>query len=332
MTQDSGNPKTPAGGRYAFFDRKPKVADMREEVLAGLAQTPKRLSPKYFYDETGSRLFEQITELPEYYLTRTEMALFDASLAEVADAVGAGVCLVEYGSGSNQKIRKVLERLHPAAYVPVDISDDHLQAEARALHRDHPWLDVFPTCADFTAPFPLPEPVADMPLMGFFPGSSIGNFDPAGAVQFFANVRTTLGPGGRMLVGVDRKKSPEVLEAAYNDSQGVTAEFNLNVLRHLNERLDGDFDPEAFAHEARYDEVAGCIRMFLRSLTGQTVRLGGARFDFRPDERIHTESSYKYDPEEFLALARRGGFSAESWWTDEAERFALFLLRPLLAD
>ncbi|MDZ7668356.1 MAG: L-histidine N(alpha)-methyltransferase [Gammaproteobacteria bacterium] len=318
-------------GELRYFDRQPRTADMREEILEGLSERPRRLPPKYFYDETGSRLFEQITRLPEYYLTRTEMALFDAHLDDIAGALGADVCLVEYGSGTSEKIRKLLERLRPAAYVPVDISGEHLLDQARALHQDYPWLNVYPTCADFTARFALPEPVAALPRVGFFPGSSIGNFDPAGAVALLGHVHATLGPGGRLLVGVDRKagarKDAAVLEAAYNDSQGVTAAFNLNVLHHINARLDADFDPAAFAHEARYDPDLGCIQMFLRSLAEQTVQIGSAQLTFAAGEIIHTENSHKYQPAEFQALARRGGFEVDQWWTDEAEYFALYLLR-----
>ncbi len=192
----SSSKATPFSGRFRFFDLKPKTADMREEVLAGLSESPKRLPPKYFYDERGSELFERITRLPEYYLTRTEMALFDANLGALADAIGEGVCLVEYGSGSTLKIRKLLEGLRPAAYVPVDISGDHLEAQARALYEDYPWLDVFPTCADFTAPFELPEPVDAFAKVGFFPGSSIGNFDPAGAVGFLSTCGPPSGRAG----------------------------------------------------------------------------------------------------------------------------------------
>jgi dimethylhistidine N-methyltransferase len=313
-------------GRFRFFDLKPHGSDMRAEVLDGLSREPKRLQPKYFYDEQGSVLFERITRLPEYYLTRTEMALFDAYLEDIAGALGRGFCLVEYGSGSSRKVRKLLEGVRPAAYVPVDISGDHLQAEARALHRDHPWLDVFPTCADFTRSFALPQPVAGLERVGFFPGSSIGNFEPAAAAEFLRNVHTTLGAGGRLLVGVDRKKDPAVLEAAYNDSAGVTAQFNLNALKHINERLGADFDLRGFVHEARYNEARGCIQMFLKSLTDQTVRLGDEVVSFAAGELVHTENSFKYRPAEFVELARRGGFEAETWWTDEAERFALFLL------
>ncbi len=330
MTSNPSSSRAGAGGdrtgRLELFDQKPPAADLRSEVLEGLTSTPKWLSPKFFYDEAGSLLFERITELPEYYLTRTEMALFDEHLDDIADAIGEGVCLVEYGAGSNQKIRKLLERARPAAYVPVDISGDHLEIQARALHRDYPWLDVFPTCADFTAPFDLPEPVAGIPHVGFFPGSSIGNFDPEGAVRFLGNVHRTLGSGGRLLVGIDRKKDPAVIEAAYNDSQGITAAFNLNALNHINQRLGADFRLTGFAHEARYNPELGCIQMFLRSRLDQTVHVGSERVRFAAGELIHTENSFKYHPEEFEALAGRGGFEVEAWWTDPEDLFALFLL------
>lgn len=326
MTSSDSSPDD-ARGRFRYFDLQPQTADMRQEIVDGLLATPRRLPPKYFYDETGSRLFEQITRLPEYYLTRTEMALFDDHLEDIGRALGADICLVEYGSGTSDKIRKLLELLRPAAYVPVDISGAHLRAQALALHRDYPWLDVFPTCTDFTNPFALPDPVAGLPHVGFFPGSSIGNFEPAAAAAFLGNVHGTLGSGGRLLVGVDRKKDPAVLEAAYNDSEGVTAAFNLNVLRHINDRLGADFDLGAFTHEARYNPELGCIQMFLRSRRAQTVHIGTDQFTFAEGDVIHTENSFKYDPQEFRELAARGGFDVEIWWSDPEAYFALFLLR-----
>jgi dimethylhistidine N-methyltransferase len=314
---------------YQFFDMKPVVSDMREEVLRGLKQPQKQLSPKYFYDTAGSELFEAITELPEYYLTRTELALFDAHGADMARRLGDGGCLIEYGSGSNVKIRKLLKHLRPAAYVPVDISGEHLEANARDLRRDFPNLRVYPTCADFTAPLELPPPVADLPRAGFFPGSSIGNFTPEAARRFLRNCAHTLGAGGRLLIGVDRKKSVAVLEAAYNDAQGVTARFNLNLLEHLNDVVDADFDLDAFRHQAVYDTEAGCIRMFLVSARAQSVRVAGEIIEFAEGERLHTENSYKYTPEEFAALSREAGLAVDALWTDAQERFAVF---ALLAD
>ena len=313
--------------QYQFFDRSPDASNMYAEVVRGLEANPRQLPPKYFYDETGSRLFEAITRLPEYYLTRTEMALFDQHEAGVAAALGNDACLVEYGSGSSQKIRKVLQLARPEAYVPVDISAEHLEVQSAELSADFPWLKVYPTCADFTQPFDLPEPVAMLSKVGFFPGSSIGNFEPEGAVGFLRNVVQTLGPGGRMLVGVDRKKDPAVLEAAYNDAAGVTARFNLNLLEHINTQLGADFDLTGFAHDARYNAERGCIQMFLRSRRAQRVRLGPHEFSFVEGEAIHTENSFKYDPEEFMALARAGGFVPENWWSDDREWFALYLLQ-----
>ncbi|MFU8813741.1 MAG: L-histidine N(alpha)-methyltransferase [Pseudomonadales bacterium] len=329
MQTSTRSPSPSKPGTFRFFDLQPRTASMLEEVLAGLTEQPKQLPPKYFYDAAGSVLFEHITRLPEYYLTRTELALFDAHLDDLARALGNGICLVEYGSGTSEKIRKLLERLRPVAYVPVDISGEHLEAQARALHEDFPWLDVFPTCADFTGAFTLPAPVDGLPRVGFFPGSSIGNFDPAGAERFLRNVGATIGAGGRLLVGVDRKKDVAVIERAYNDTQGVTAEFNLNVLNHINQRLGADFVLEQFAHEARYNPERGCIQMFLRSRSTQTVRIGETEIALAAGEAIHTENSFKYHPEEFIALAQRGGFESLDWWTDEDAHFALFLLRAL---
>ncbi len=313
--------------RYQFFDRSPDRSEMYREVMAGLLAERKQLPPKYFYDERGSKLFETITRLPEYYLTRTEMALFDAHEESVAAAMGDDACVVEYGSGSSRKIRRVLQRARPEAYVPVDISAEHLEVQSVALSRDFPWLKIYPTCADFTQPFQLPEPVTGLSKVGFFPGSSIGNFAPEKAVTFLRNVQRTLGAGGRMLVGVDRKKDPAVLEAAYNDASGITARFNLNLLSHINEQLGAGFDLEEFAHEARYNERLGCIQMFLRSRRAQGVVVGEKMVRFAQDETIHTEDSYKYHPGEFVSLARRGGFITEAWWTDEKNWFALYLLR-----
>ncbi len=314
---------------YEFFDFKPTVDAMRDEVLAGLSAQPKHIAPKYFYDEQGSALFEAITRLPEYYLTRTEMLLFDRHQAAIARAMGSGGCLVEYGSGSSRKIRKLLKNVRPRAYVPVDISRDHLQDSSRQLHEDFPWLQIYPTCADFSKAFKLPEPVEDLKKVGFFPGSSIGNFRPDDAVGFLVNVTRTLGPQGQFLVGVDTKKSTAILEAAYNDSQGLTARFNKNLLRHLNETLNANFALEQFAHRACYNEDEGCIQMFLESLVAQTVSIGTRQFHFAAGERVHTENSFKYHPDEFAAVAADGGFRLKEMWTDEQRWFAVYLLEVM---
>ncbi|MEM6707516.1 MAG: L-histidine N(alpha)-methyltransferase [Pseudomonadota bacterium] len=313
--------------QYQFYDRKPERGSMRDEVLDGLRSEPKALSPKYFYDAEGSALFEAITELPEYYLTRTELSLFDSQAASIAAAVDEGGCIVEYGSGSNLKIRKLLETTRPAAYVPVDISSEHLQDNARELQRDFPMLAVYPVCADITRPFALPEEVAWLTKIGFFPGSSIGNFDPPGAVQLLETIRSTLGPAQYLLLGVDRKKDPAVLERAYDDAAGVTARFNLNVLRHVNERLDADFQLDQFRHVAQYNADIGAVQMFLESTVAQRVRIGDATIEFARGERVHTENSFKYEPEEFETLAAQAGYASRALWTDPAEYYALFLLQ-----
>jgi dimethylhistidine N-methyltransferase len=308
------------------FDLKPAPVDVETEVLEGLSESQKRIPPKYFYDEAGSRLFEAITELPEYYLTRTELAIFDAHMDAIAESVGHGVALVEYGSGSSLKVRRVLEKVAPAAYVPVDISGEHLVEMARDLAEDFPAMAIYPTCTDFTDTFELPPPVAGMPKAGFFPGSSIGNFDPAGARDFLSRVHGTLGDGARFIVGVDLKKDADILEAAYNDASGITAEFNLNLIRHLGERLDADLDPERFEHRAEYDADTGAIQMFLDVTEPHEVAIGGEVIRFAAGEAIHTEDSFKYDPDEFVTLAEESGFVERGRWLDPRQWFAVFVL------
>ncbi len=323
----NAEPKKDFGEGYEFFDRAPTNAAMREEVVAGLSSASKYIAPKYFYDERGSALFEAITRLPEYYLTRTEMSLFDRHQAQIAQAMGSGGCVVEYGSGSSAKIRKLLENVQPQAYVPVDISRDHLKDSSRQLHIDFPWLQIFPVCADFTEDFALPDPVANLSKVGFFPGSSIGNISPDEVVGFLAKVARTLGVEGQLLVGVDTKKSTEKLEAAYNDSEGLTARFNTNLLRHLNQTLQADFVVEQFTHQARYNESEGCIQMFLESDVAQTANIGTAQFHFAAGETVHTENSYKYHPDEFAALAAEAGFRVKDMWIDERQWFGVYLLQ-----
>lgn len=311
---------------YEYFDLKPALTNMRAAVLTGLRAPQKHVSPMYFYDADGSELFEQITELPEYYLTRTEIQLFDTYSDAIAERIGSNACLVEYGSGSSRKIRKLLETARPTAYVPVDISGDHLQQNARALHADYPWLHVYPTCTDFTKSFALPADVADLSKVGFFPGSSIGNFEPSAATELLRNIRATLGQGAHLLIGVDRKKSVELLEAAYDDAAGVTAQFNLNLLQHLNESLDANFDLTQFTHRATYNVEVGAVQMFLVSRCEQQVQVAGEQFNFAQGEALHTENSFKYHPQEFLALAAEAGFAANAQWTDANEWYGVYLL------
>ena len=250
-------------------------------------------------------------------------------MAELADSVGPGSCLVEYGSGSSLKVRRVLEEVEPNAYVPVDISGEHMVDMARALQADFPELAIYPTCADFTGEFELPDPVDAMPKVGFFPGSSIGNFEPHGALAFLSNVRRTLGPGGRLIIGVDLKKDVTVLEAAYDDKAGVTAAFNLNLLSHLGDRLGVDLDPSRFEHRAVYNKDLGAIQMFLDVTESHQVAIGDAEVRFEAGESVHTENSFKYERAAFLELAGQAGLAEIGTWTDPKGWFGVFLLEAV---
>jgi dimethylhistidine N-methyltransferase len=297
------------------------------DVAAGLSLPQKALSAKYFYDEAGSRLFDQICDLPEYYPTRTETGILQARAADIAAGAGAGVALIEFGSGSSAKVRLLLDALErPAAYVPIDISGAHMQAAAAVLRRDYPGLQVLPVEGDFTGPIPLPHFPAGTQRLGFFPGSTIGNFTPSQAHGFLAQAADTLGAGALFVVGVDLKKDPVRLEAAYNDAQGVTAAFNLNLLTRINRELGGDFDRAAFHHDALYNEAEGRIEMHIRSLRPQTVHVGGRAFTFREGETIHTENSYKYAVPEFRDLVQAAGWTVDEVLTDAEGLFALFCL------
>ena len=314
-----------AAERIALLDLKPSIGDMKAEVLAGLSAEKKRISPKYFYDERGSALFEQITELDAYYPTRTEIGILAANRSAIAGAVGDDVMLIEYGSGSSAKIRILLESLQPRSYVPVDISRDHLLDAAQQIDDDYGWLSVYPTCADYTRAFALPIQADGRHRLAFFPGSSVGNFEPADAVEFLTGVRSVVGESGQLLIGVDRKKSPAVLERAYDDDEGVTAAFNVNVLAHINNTLGADFDLGAFNHEARYNTDLGRIEMHLVSQADQVVDIDGNRVPFSAGEGIHTENSYKYHADEFDAMARAAGFLPRAHWTDEQDWFSVML-------
>lgn len=301
-----------------------------DEIVAGLSQPQKTLSPKFFYDERGSELFDEITRLPEYYPTATELDIMRDNIAEIADLIGREASLIEFGAGSNQKIRLLLEHLHePAVYVPVDISRDFLQAEAEDLSVDFPHIQIIPVAADFTHPFDLPSPEI-MPRRNivYFPGSTIGNFTPDAALDLLKVMYQEAGEDGGLLIGVDLRKDRETLERAYNDSEGVTAEFNLNMLRHLNREFRADFDIENFRHRADYNEDAGRIEMYLISTTDQAFSVDGKTFTMSEGERILTELSHKYSLEGFAELAGRAGFEVGKVWTDAAGKFSVqYLLR-----
>ncbi len=297
-------------------------ARIREEVLAGLRADQKTLSPKFFYDKRGADLFEEICELPEYYLTRSELAILRARSREIAQLAGPGCSVIEYGSGAGIKARLVLDALeNPVAYVPVDISRTQLIEVARDMSADYPELAVRPVCADYTARFDLPDIPGELRRLAFFPGSTIGNFHPHEAVEFLRRIRDLVGPNGAMVLGVDRVKDKAVLDAAYNDSAGLTAEFNLNILRRLNDDVRAEFDLDAFEHVAFFNASAGRIEMHLRSLRQQIVCVAGEAIHFDEGETIWTESSYKYSRETLDALLEASGLRIERLWTDSTERF-----------
>jgi dimethylhistidine N-methyltransferase len=299
------------------------------EAVDDLSQHPKRLSPKYFYDATGSELFEAITRLPEYYPTRTELGILRDRGNEISGIIPKGAALIEFGAGATTKVRLLLEKCEFAAYVPVDISGDFLHAQAEALRKDFPDLAVYPVAADFTASFALPAAVAGMPKVGFFPGSTIGNFEPHEACRFLRSAHDILGQGAQMIIGADLEKDERVLYDAYNDAAGVTARFNLNVLVRINRELGGNFDLSAFTHRAIYNRERHRIEMHLISRKQQAVRMLGTSFSFRPGESIHTENSYKYSIERFAALARGSGWQVRESWTDKK---GMFSVHALVAD
>jgi dimethylhistidine N-methyltransferase len=318
-----------------LLNLQPNAAQFLADVLGGLQSTPKTLPCKYFYDERGSRLFDEICGLDEYYLTRTEDAIIKRHAQEMANQIGPGVMLVEYGSGSSTKTRAILDRLADAvAYVPVDISREHLHRTATRLSQIYPRIEMLPVCADFTKPFRLPvsrrRPTHSAV---FFPGSTIGNFQPHEARAMLAHLATMCGSGGGLLIGIDLRKDPRTIEAAYNDSRGVTAEFNLNLLDRINHELNGDFDLDQFAHRASYDPKLGRVVMTLVSRRPQCVTLGSRRFEFGAGEAIITEYSHKYTIEGFAAMAAGAGLTLRRTWTDEREWFAVlhFALLPQVA-
>ena len=297
------------------------------DVIAGLTDNPKRLGAKYFYDVAGSQLFEEITRLPEYYPTRTEMGILRRDGARLMGELAPGTALVEFGSGSTVKVRVLLDAApNLAAYVPVDISGEFLGAEATRLQDDYPHLKVLPVAADFTGLFELPPQVRGRPLVGFFPGSTIGNFEPHETDAFLRRAARILGPASRFIVGVDLVKDEHVLNAAYNDAAGVTARFNLNVLTRINRELGADFDLDAFAHRAFYNPTRSRIEMHLESLVRQKIHVARRTIPFRAGETIHTENSYKYTRERFAAVAAAAGWTTRAVFTDPAQYFSVHAL------
>ncbi len=320
----------PAQGVVRFYNFLAAGETFLDDVLAGLALARKALPPKYFYDARGCELFEQICELPEYYLTRTELAIMSEHAQAMAKFLGPGCQLIEYGSGSSRKTRLLLEHLEPPLYVPIDIAGEAIRAAATGLAARFPRLNITGVCADYSRPLTLPEFVG-VPIRRkavYFPGSTIGNFTPPEAAGFLKLVRRSVGTGGALLIGVDLKKDKARLDAAYDDAAGVTAAFNLNLLARINRELGGDFQLRRFRHKAFYDEAQGRIEMHIESLAAQLVHVAGQRFRFEPGETIHTEFSCKYGVEEFQALARSAGFAPGETWTDAQ---ALFSVHGMIA-
>lgn len=316
-------------GRRRLARRPDADAAFRDEVLEGLRGARKTLAPKFFYDDRGARLFVQICEQPEYYLTRAELEILTSSAAEIARLAGPGCALVEYGSGAGVKVRLLLDALdRPASYTPVDISRRQLADVAESIGRDYPALDVHPVCADYTRRFEVPDLRPRARRVAFFPGSTIGNFHPVEATSFLQRVRHVIGADGALLLGVDRLKDPAILHAAYNDAAGVTAAFNLNVLGRLNRELDAGFDLDRFRHRGVFNAEAGRVEMHIESLARQTVRVAGEPIAFGRGETIWTESSYKYDREGLEAVVGAAGFAVAKLLTDAAERFWVAYLTP----
>ena len=310
-----------------IVDHHPATDNVLQEILDGLSLTPPQLSAKLFYDERGSKLFDRITELEEYYPMRTETAIMEAHGAEMAAAIGPAAMIVEYGAGSSGKTRTLLDHLDdPVAYFPIDISRDHLAASAGLLARDYPGIEVLPVCADYEQPIELPEtsrPVSEHVV--YFPGSTIGNFHRDDARRFLERAAhlSARHHDGALLIGVDLQKDDQVLHAAYNDSEGVTAEFNLNMLTHINRVFGANFDTDRFRHIAFYNDLDGRIEMHVESETRQTVKIAGRSFTFGEGERIWTESSYKYTVEGFAELAASAGYRLEAVWKDPADLFSV---------
>lgn len=313
----------------SLLDLQPSIDTFREDVLEGMSRAEKRLPCKYLYDQRGCELFEQICELDEYYPTRTELGVMRDHGAEMAKAIGPRSALIEYGSGAGVKTRILLDHLQsPAAYVPVDIARNHLYQTAVALADDYVDLPVLPVCADFTQPFELPDDLlpavaaADRRVV-YFPGSTIGNLEPAGADELLRQIAELCGAGGGLLLGIDLVKDVDVLEAAYDDARGVTARFNLNLLRRINRELDGDFDLARFRHRAKYNPRRRRVEIYLVSLARQRVEIAGETFELAPGEAICTEYSHKYDLDDFCGRALQAGLERRRHWLDPRNYFAV---------
>ena len=297
----------------------------RDDVLAGLSSPIPAIPARWLYDQRGSELFDDITRLPTYYPTQTETELLHAIMPDIAARVPGGAAVVEFGAGSATKTPVLLEAVHPAAYVPVDISGEYLEQSAADVQQRFPGIDVLPVVADFARPFTLPDAIATLPRLGFFPGSTIGNFVPWSATDLLRSFHDMLGTGSQLLIGMDRVKPVERLIAAYDEPAGVTAEFNLNLLHRINRELDGDVPIDAFRHEARWNEILSRIEMHLIATRDVDFIISGKSFHFASGSSIHTENSHKYGPRGTRVLLLAGGWTPVAEWTDPAQDFAIIL-------
>ena len=318
-------------GQLAVLDLEPAKSDFLSETLAGLSRRPPTLPCKYFYDEHGAALFQKICDLPEYYITRTETAILRLHAHEMAQCIGPGSELIGLGTGAGTKTRILLEELEaPAVYIPIDISNKQLRQSTALFRRLFPGLEILPVSADYLEPFDLPVSQRNAARkVVYFPGSTIGNFEPEEAVKFLRRIVDLCEKNGVLLIGVDLQKDRHVLEAAYNDRAGVTAQFNVNLLVRVNRELGADFDPSHWRHCAIYNSGEGRIEIYLISEADQAVHIAGHVFHFRPGEKIITEFSYKHTPEGFAALARTAGFEFVRMWTDDARLFGVFYFTVL---
>jgi len=306
-----------------FYDFHPAPDDFFAEVIDGLLKENKSIPPKFFYNEKGSEIFDAICESPEYYPTRTEIGILQDNADEISQYIDSDCLLIEPGSGSSKKVRLLLDSLKPSVYMPMDISKDYLIKTAKDVSNEFSWLDVHAACIDYTDKIKLPYNMDDVHKVAFFPGSSIGNFEPQDAVKFLKNIAEIVKPGGGILIGVDLKKESDILNAAYNDSNGATADFNLNLLTRINQELDADFNLNGFEHTAFYNDEKGRIEMHLISKEYQSVSVGEHTITFLENETIHTENSYKYTITEFQDLLCSAGFEPLKVWTDDNDLFSV---------
>jgi len=318
---------TKSSERYQFFDQHPEMADFRADVLQGLSLDQPYIQPKYFYDEIGSRLFEKICSTEEYYPTRTEVNIIRDNIDDIVAVLGKECLLIEPGSGDSYKVRLLLDALRPIAYLPIDISQRYLQDEAKKLATEFTWLNVHAICADFTGKLKLPYKVEATNKVAFFPGSTIGNFVPEQAIKVLDEIRKMVGEVGGLLIGVDLQKDSEVLNAAYNDKQGYTAQFNLNLLSRINNELNANFDLKSFRHYAFFNEKKSRIEMHLVSQKDQQVQIDGVFFNFKKEQSILTEYSHKYTVDNFEALIEQAGFQRVQTWVDDKQLFSVHYLR-----